>query len=164
MEKYGRTRQATNVTIIWRMCLSCRITEAWIQTHTQNIQCIPNAFSRQQRLCECSSILRYTCIGIQSLRIPAYLWMDLASVLDVAMLMRTLLWHACETGSPYLILQALCCGVKIRPIWQTFFRREFCTSIIILVYFRQLFVTYTLLFIVITNIQLTSGRTWINMQ
>jgi hypothetical protein len=61
-------------------------------------------------------MLRYmyiACLLIHSIRIAEYLRIDLAFVLDVAMLMRTLLWHACETGSLYLTLQAFCCSVKI---------------------------------------------------
>jgi hypothetical protein len=55
VEKYGRTRQATDDNIIRRMRFACWITKARIQKHAHNIILFP----RQQKLCERALHLRY---------------------------------------------------------------------------------------------------------
>ena len=56
-EKYGRTRQDTNDSIIWHMRFACRITKA-TNTHSECVTFI--AFPLQQWLQERASLLRYT--------------------------------------------------------------------------------------------------------
>jgi hypothetical protein len=62
VEKYGRTRQATDENIIQRMRFACWITKA-TDTHSEYVILV--AFPRQQRLRERVSILHYryiTCL------------------------------------------------------------------------------------------------------
>ena len=37
MEKYGTAREATGDNIMQRVCLACQLTDARIQTYTQNM-------------------------------------------------------------------------------------------------------------------------------
>jgi hypothetical protein len=57
MEKCGRSTQATDDNIIWRMRFQCWITKA---TDTQSEYVTFSAFPKQQWLCERAPVLRYT--------------------------------------------------------------------------------------------------------
>jgi hypothetical protein len=59
VEKYGRAGQATGGNIIWRMRFACWITKA---TNTHSEYVILTSFPLQQRLHDCTSMSRYTCI------------------------------------------------------------------------------------------------------
>jgi hypothetical protein len=59
MEKYGRTRHATDDNTILRMRFACWITKAK-HMHSEYVTRI--AFPRQQWLCERASILRYSLL------------------------------------------------------------------------------------------------------
>ena len=59
-KKYGTTRQATDINIIWRLRIACWITKA-TQVHSEYVTLI--AFPLQQWLHERASLLRYTYVA-----------------------------------------------------------------------------------------------------
>jgi len=64
VEKYGRTRQATDDSIIRRMRIACWIPKS-INTHSEYVIII--AFPLQQWFCDSASMLRYKSVNIASL-------------------------------------------------------------------------------------------------
>jgi len=60
VKKYGTTRQATDDTTIWYMRFACWVNKA---SDKRSEYVILIAFSRQQRLRERVSLLRYTYIA-----------------------------------------------------------------------------------------------------
>jgi hypothetical protein len=60
VEKYGTAGQATGDSMIWRMRLSCWVTEG---TDTNSGYVVLTAFPRQQWLRQRPSVVRYTYIA-----------------------------------------------------------------------------------------------------
>jgi hypothetical protein len=69
VEKYGRSRQATDDNIIRRMRFACWINKA-IDTHSEYVIFI--AFPQQQWLLERASVLRYTYIACLVIYVRSY--------------------------------------------------------------------------------------------